>query len=400
MKPHNDVKAALRLFGFDSLRNEQIKPIEALRKGKSVFVNAPTSAGKSLIYQLPAVLHRNRLTIVIEPTISLMLDQVQKLNRFGLCAAHLDSSLTKAQRQELMKRLDGLTFLYTTPEQLIRPAILKKLKRIDVYQLVIDEAHCILDWGYSFRGAYLELGGVIREIEPQCVSAFTATASPEDEGEIQHLLGVEMKVFRCKSDRKNLIYSKKHTDSRREKLRFVRKYLKKYEPRKTVIYCNTHRAVESVAAELEKKYPDRVGAYHSGLSSGEKNRQQIRFCSGEYTIMVATSAFGMGIDLPDIELVLHFNMPFSMNDYIQQTGRAGRDGGKAHCVLLYSDEDFWTAAALVEPCGNARLNESLRRMMDFCNDRAHCLKRLMAESLGQENGKSCRFCTNCQAGRR
>lgn len=400
MKTHTDIKVALRLFGFDSLRNEQIKPIEALRQGKNVFVNAPTSAGKSLIYQLPAVLHQDQLTIVVEPTISLMLDQVQKLNRLGFCAAHLDSSLTKAQRQELMKRLGELTFLYTTPEQLIRPAFIKRLKHIDVYQIVIDEAHCILDWGYSFRGAYLELGDVIRKINPQCVSAFTATASPEDEDEIQHLLGIEMKVFRCESDRKNLIYAKRHTDSRREKLRLVKEYLKKYKPRRTVIYCSTHRAVESVAAELEKKYPGQVGEYHSGLSQKEKTRQQIKFCSGEYTIMVATSAFGMGIDLPDIDLVLHFDMPPSMNDYIQQTGRAGRDGGKAHCILLYSEEDYWIAASLVEPYENVRLNKSLQQMEEYCSDKKHCLKKLMARALGHPERKNCRFCTNCQAGRR
>lgn len=188
-----------------------------------------------------------------------MLDQVQKLNRLGFCAAHLDSSLTKAQRQELMKRLGELTFLYTTPEQLIRPAFIKRLKHIDVYQIVIDETHCILDWGYSFRGAYLELRDVIRKPDPWCVSAFTATASPEDEGEIQRLLGVKMKVFHCKSDRKNLIYAKKRADSRKEKQRLAKGYLKKYKPRRTVIYCSTHRAVESVAAALEKKYPGQIG---------------------------------------------------------------------------------------------------------------------------------------------
>ena len=147
-------------------------------------------------------------------------------------------------------------------------------------------------------------------------------------------------------------------------------YLKKYKPRRTVIYCSTHRAVESVAAELEKKYPGQVGEYHSGLSQKEKTRQQIKFCSGEYTIMVATSAFGMGIDLPDIDLVLHFDMPPSMNDYIQQTGRAGRDGGKAHCILLYSEEDYWIAASLVEPYENVRLNKSLQQMEEYCSDKA------------------------------
>ena len=400
MKMHQDIKAAMKNFGISSLRNEQIKPIAALRKGKNIFVNMPTSSGKSLIYQLPAVLYREQLTIVVEPTIALMLDQVQKLKRLGLAAAHIDSSLTKTQRQELMKHLDDLTFLYTTPEQIIRPAFIKQLKQIPVYQIIIDEAHCILDWGYSFRGAYLELGDVIRKINPQCVSAFTATASPEDEDEIQHLLGIEMKVFRCESDRKNLIYAKRHTDSRREKLRLVKGYLKKYKPRRTVIYCSTHRAVESVAAELEKKYPGQVGEYHSGLSQKEKTRQQIKFCSGEYTIMVATSAFGMGIDLPDIDLVLHFDMPPSMNDYIQQTGRAGRDGGKAHCILLYSEEDYWTAASLVEPYENVRLNKSLQQMEEYCSDKKHCLKKLMARALGHPECKNCRFCTNCQAGRR
>lgn len=255
MKPHNDTKEALRLFGFKSLRNEQIKPIEALRNGKSIFVNAPTSTGKSLIYQLTAVLHRNRLTIVIEPTISLMLDQVQKLNRLGFAAAHLDSSLTKAQKQGVLARLEKLTFLYTTPEQIIRPEFIKQLKRIGVYQVVVDEVHCLLDWGYSFRGAYLDLRSAIKAIDPQCVSAFTATASPADEVEIQRLLSVEMKIFRCKFDRKNLIFSKREVESRKEKLRLVKRYLKKYDPHRAVIYCNTRKAVESVSAELEKKYP-------------------------------------------------------------------------------------------------------------------------------------------------
>ena len=397
MKPYNDTIETLRLFGLASFRNEQIKPIEALRKCKNVFVNAPTSSGKSLIYQLPAVLHQEQLTIVIEPTISLMLDQVQKLNRLGFSAAHLDSSLTKAQKQDVLARLDKLTFLYTTPEQMIRPDFMKQLKHVRVYQIVVDEAHCVLDWGYSFRGAYLELGSAIKAINPQCVSAFTATASPADEVEIQKLLGVAMKVFRCKFDRKNLIFSKREADSRKEKLHLVKKYLKKYDPHRAVVYCNTHKAVDAVAAELEKKHPGQVGKYHSGLTAKEKAHQQIRFCAGEHRIIVATSAFGMGIDLPDIELVIHFNMPLSMNDYIQQTGRAGR--GKAHCILLYSSEDFWMASALVEPYENTRLNESLQQMMAYCEDRKHCLKHLMLEALGQAAGKKCRFCTNCQAGR-
>lgn len=143
MKPYNDTIETLRLFGLASFRNEQIKPIEALRKCKNVFVNAPTSSGKSLIYQLPAVLHQEQLTIVIEPTISLMLDQVQKLNRLGFSAAHLDSSLTKAQKQDVLARLDKLTFLYTTPEQMIRPDFMKQLKHVRVYQIVVDEAHCV-----------------------------------------------------------------------------------------------------------------------------------------------------------------------------------------------------------------------------------------------------------------
>lgn len=283
---------------------------------------------------------------------------------------------------------------------MIRPEFIKQLKHVRVYQIVVDEAHCLLDWGYSFRGAYLELGSAIKAIDPQCVSAFTATASPADEVEIQELLGVEMKAFHCKFDRKNLIFSKREADNRKEKLHLVKEYLKKYDPHHTVIYCNTRKAVEAVAAELEKKHPGQVGKYHSGLTAKEKVRQQTRFCSGEYKTIVATSAFGMEIDLPDIELVIHFNMPLSMNDYIQQTGRAGRDGGKAHCILLYSSEDFWMASALVEPYENTRLNESLRQMMAYCEDRKHCLKHLMLEALGQATGKKCRFCTNCQAGRR
>lgn len=400
MKPHNDTKEALRLFGFKSLRNEQIKPIEALRNGKSIFVNAPTSMGKSLIYQLPAALHRDRLTIVIEPTISLMLDQVQKLNRLGFAAAHLDSSLSQKQRQEVLQCLDQLTLLYTTPEQMIGSEFIKMLKAISVYQIVIDEAHCVLDWGYSFRDAYLELGEAIGKIAPKCISAFTATATPEDEKEIQRLLGIEMKVFHCRFERKNLIYAKKEADSRKGKLRLVKKYLKKYDPHRAVIYCNTRKAVKGVFAELEKKYPGRVGRYHSGLSAKEKTHQQTQFCTGVHTIIVATSAFGMGIDLPDINLVIHFNMPFSINDYIQQTGRAGRDGGKAHCILLYSEEDYWTASTMVEPYENVRLNNSLRQMIAFCEDREHCLKHLMSKALGQAPGKKCRFCTNCQAERR
>ena len=413
MKPYNDTIETLRLFGLASFRNEQIKPIEALRKCKNVFVNAPTSSGKSLIYQLPAVLHQEQLTIVIEPTISLMLDQVQKLNRLGFSAAHLDSSLTKAQKQDVLARLDKLTFLYTTPEQMIRPDFMKQLKHVRVYQIVVDEAHCVLDWGYSFRGAYLELGSAIKAINPQCVSAFTATASPADEVEIQKLLGVAMKVFRCKFDRKNLIFSKREADSRKEKLHLVKKYLKKYDPHRAVVYCNTHKAVDAVAADLHFLYEPLLSS-RPFATVEEMDETLIRnwneTVSPEDTVylvgdlgynegQVATSAFGMGIDLPDIELVIHFNMPLSMNDYIQQTGRAGRDGGKAHCILLYSSEDFWMASALVEPYENTRLNESLQQMMAYCEDRKHCLKHLMLEALGQAAGKKCRFCTNCQAGR-
>ena len=380
MDMRREIKQAANITGIDKLRKSQVKPINDILEGRDTMVVARPSAGKSAIYQIPALVHGEERTIVIEPLLSLMHDQVRKLREHGVGAARLDSTMKKSeQRKCLQKFISGeVQMLFVTPEQFGKEEFLCMMKAVAVYMVVVDECHAVLDWGYSFRDAYLNIGQVIDELEARpIITALTATATENDMAEIAQCLHMQNPaLYRNDLYNPKLVYIKHHAVNREEKRKLLCKYLSKYHANSSIVYGNTRKAITRTANESE-------------------------FLSGKKTIMVATSAFGMGIDLDSADLVIHFNMPLSLTDYIQQSGRAGRNGQKAHAVLLYSDEDYYTNLAILHD-GHPTLRgmEQLDIMKEFCDDNEHCMAQLLLEHFGQKMKKSCKHCTVCQKNRR
>jgi len=406
------IKIAAKDLGIDRLRKHQIQPIHSILSGNDTVVLAPTSAGKSAMYWIPAILHPQQLTIVIEPTLALMHDQTQKLKNLGIAAAYVDSTIPSGKRETILKQaLAGkLQFLYIIAERFTSTEFSSTLHKLDLFMVVIDEVHCVLDWGHSFRDAYLHIGEEISRLTDRpVVAAFTATATQEDIEESYTLLHMNQpNVFVNSLYRENLIYVKKFADSRKQKQKLLQKYLSKYHKHSSIVYCNTRKAVDAVYTLLEKKYPDQVIKCHANLPDKARTQAEWKFLSGEKTIMVATTAFGMGIDLRTLDLVIHFNMPLSLTDYMQQSGRAGRDGQKAHCILLYSDEDYYTNQLILvgeirkEPQTEAekRILSRLDNMRKYCYDDKHCMVQLLLAACGQQRQETCNRCTNCQTKRR
>ena len=346
MDMRREIKQAANITGIDKLRKSQVKPINDILEGRDTMVVARPSAGKSAIYQIPALVHGEERTIVIEPLLSLMHDQVRKLREHGVGAARLDSTMKKSeQRKCLQKFISGeVQMLFVTPEQFGKEEFLCMMKAVAVYMVVVDECHAVLDWGYSFRDAYLNIGQVIDELEARpIITALTATATENDMAEIAQCLHMQNPaLYRNDLYNPKLVYIKHHAVNREEKRKLLCKYLSKYHANSSIVYGNTRKAVEAVYKLLDKKYSGQVTMSHAGIKSITRTANESEFLSGKKTIMVATTAFGMGIDLDSVDLVIHFNMPLSLTDYMQQSGRAGRNGQKAHAVLLYSDEDYYT----------------------------------------------------------
>lgn len=399
-----NIKSAAQILNINQLRKHQVQPINAILDNRDTIVLARPSAGKSIIYQIPAVLHSDKRTIVIEPTLSLMYDQVRKLNEKDISAYSIDSTMKLSEQSKTLKRfINGkIHILYVTPERFVSESFYKILQAVPLYMVVVDECHCVLDWGYSFREDYLRIGEVIKYLPYRPVlAAFTATAAEQDMLEIAEILHMnDPAVYRNDLQCSNLTYIKKRTTDRKQKRKLMYKYLRKYHKNSSVIYCNTHKAVDAVYEELKSRFPNEVTRSHAGLSSAKRAKNEYAFLSGEKSIMVATTAFGMGIDLGTIDLVMHFNMPLSLTDYMQQTGRAGRDGQKAHCVLLYSDEDYCINQVILSDSGSKRACKQLDNMKEFCDDTKHCMSRLLLAHFGQKAKKNCNHCTICQKSRR
>lgn len=408
MKIRYDMKPALDMLHIKTLRKHQVKPIYTLLNAQDTLVIAPTGSGKSAIYQLPAIMHSDRPTLVIEPTIALMHDQVRKLTLCGIAAAYLDSTMSQKEQLAVLKQfISGkVNILYLTPERLTSESFLYVLQNVQLYMVVVDECHCVLDWGCSFRSAYLHIGHTIDNLPHRpIVAAFTATACNKDIGDIANLLHMNHPaVYQQDLYRKNLIYIKKYAESRKHKQKLLIKHLHKYHRNASVIYCNTKHAVDAVYELLQKKYPNQVVKCHSGMSPKQRSKHEVQFLSGEKSIMVATTAFGMGVDMGTIDLVIHFNMPLSLTDYMQQSGRAGRDGRTAHCVLLYSDDDYYTNKVLLEHTETAghseRMLERLDEMKEYCDDKQECQQKRLLRAFDNHHLKSCNRCSNCQKNRR
>jgi len=415
MKIRYDVQKALQRFQIETLRKEQIKPINSILDGNDTFVIAPTSSGKSLTYQLPSVMHEDQLTIVIEPTMALMHDQVRKLRDLGIRAEYVDSTLCSTEKEMIWDdvRNHRVSILYISPERLSSSSFLNAIDNLDIYMVVIDECHCVLEWGISFRPDYLEIGEFIKSLKHRpIIMALTATVNPKDRKTIQKILGMKKpEEFINSIDRPNLILLKEETPSQnnakkvfQQKLVRLKYNMKKYHRKGSIIiYCSIRKHVDTVYNHLNSKFPGEIVRCHSKMNPKTRAKHERKFLNNEKSIMVATSAFGMGIDKGDIDLIIHFDMPLSIGDYYQQAGRAGRDGDDAYCMILYNEVDVkkWEAFIKKEKDDAVReyMLKQLNQMQKFVESDS-CMMQNLLSYFGETKKKSCKHCTCCQRNRR
>ena len=388
------------------LKKEQVNAIKDGLDGQDLFMIAPTSFGKSAIFQILAIME-GELTIVIVPTLSLLHDQVDQLQQRQLSVGALASDCMSYDEFGIQRALKqyGYLILYTTPESLWK----LDLSDIPVSLLVVDECHCVTSWGYGFRAAYLEIGDFLKQLprRPQVV-ALTATAPVSDREKIKELLHMKhIKEYEISLYRPKLtfsVYSFVSEEKRQKELKRLLKQYSKSGDGSCIIYCNTRAQTKEIYDLVKKWYPKQVSICHSNLSNGERKRNEQAFMSGERRIMVATSAFGMGVNKSDVRLIIHYNLPLSIIDYYQQAGRAGRDGGKARCILLYRKSDYdlnrWVIEQNQDPAALEHSLRALDEMKEYADDEKGCMVQRMLLALGEKLDKPCGRCTYCQKARR
>ncbi len=396
-------------FGYDSFRSGQETLIDSILGGGDTLGIMPTGAGKSLCFQVPALMLPG-ITLVISPLISLMKDQVMTLNQAGIHAAFLNSSLTQNQYFKALSlaREGRYKIIYVAPERLLTDSFLEFALEAEISMVAVDEAHCVSQWGQDFRPGYLKIAEFIDRLRVRpVVAAFTATATKEVRDDIIDLLHLhEPLVTTTGFDRPNLYFA---VHSPRDKYDTIKRYLENHRGESGIIYCLTRKYVEEVCSKLRQDgFP--VTRYHAGLSDGERRQNQDDFIYDRSPIMVATNAFGMGIDKSNVRYVIHYNMPKNMESYYQEAGRAGRDGEPAECILLYGGQDVITNQFFIDhntdnqeldPMTRAlvgeRDRERLRRMTFYCftND---CLRDYILRYFGEYGSNYCGNCANCLTG--
>ena len=402
-------------FGYQSFRPHQAEIVDAALAGRDVLAVMPTSAGKSICYQVPALALAERtsgVTLVVSPLISLMADQVGALRQAGVAASYLNSTLGPAERADVLSGVasGALALVYVAPERLDDPAFAETVAFRGVALLAVDEAHCISQWGNDFRPSYQRIIDFLGNLEVRPpVMALTATATRAVRKDIEGALGLaDPFVMVASFDRPNLSFSVRRPRGRAEKDRVLVAFCRERAERSGIIYCSSRRAVEEVC-ELLRDEGLPATRYHAGLSAAERDHNQADFLYDRFRVMVATNAFGMGIDKSNVSYVVHYNLPLSLENYYQEAGRAGRDGTRAECLLLYSPGDVHTAEFLLsrsEPREDLteeeravlaeRDAERLRQMVFYATT-TECLRAHILRYFGEEAPAYCGNCGNCLA---
>ncbi len=400
------LSALKKFFGYDSFMQGQEDLVDHILNGIDTLGIMPTGAGKSICYQLPALIFEG-ITLVISPLISLMKDQVNSLNQAGINAAYLNSSLSYGQYARALQNAASNQYkiIYVAPERLQTQEFLSFAQTVKIAMVAIDEAHCVSQWGQDFRPSYLKVTQFIDGLPSRpVVSAFTATATSKVRDDIVDKLNLNTPyVLTTGFDRKNLYFA---VAKPKDKLAELQQYLTEKENRFGIVYCSTRKAVDEVCARLVSSGFNAT-KYHAGLSEKERRENQDRFIYDNANIMVATNAFGMGIDKSNVSFVIHYNMPKNMESYYQEAGRAGRDGEPADCLLFYSGQDVITNQFLIENTNDneeldaetvAAVKEKDRQLLKLMTFYCHtndCLRQYILNYFGERTSNYCGNCSNC-----
>jgi len=401
----NALETLKTYFGYDTFREGQEKIVEAILTNRDVLAIMPTGAGKSICYQIPALILPG-ITLVISPLISLMQDQVKALNDAGIHAAFINSSLTENQiSKALYLAASGrYKIIYVAPERLENYEFLEFARNVEISMVTVDEAHCISQWGQDFRPSYLKIVEFIKNLPKRpIVSAFTATATEEVKNDILCTLSLEdPEVVITGFDRKNLYYS---VENIRRKDEFIMEYIEKHPTESGIIYCATRKNVDNLFELLFKRGVP-VTRYHAGLTNETRKKNQDDFIYDRTPVIIATNAFGMGIDKSNVRYVIHYNMPQSMENYYQEAGRAGRDGENSQCILLFSLQDVMIDRMLLDNKDFSDVDEEdeylirqrdirrLQTMEGYCKTTG-CLRNYILEYFGEKTSGPCDNCGNC-----
>ena len=393
------------VFGYDSFRQGQESVINAVLDGRDILAVMPTGAGKSLCYQVPAML-LSGITLVISPLISLMQDQVKALNEAGVDAAFINSSLSEKEMHDTFKNASKGQYkiIYVAPERLMSEGFVRLAKGVEISMITVDEAHCISQWGQDFRPSYMDIAEFVNVLDKRpIISAFTATATQNVREDIVCSLGLTNPYFLVTGfDRENLFFQ---VDKPKSKDRFILDYLDRHKGESGIIYCATRKNVDSLYTLLKKRNIS-VAKYHAGISIEERKQMQDDFVFDYTSIVIATNAFGMGIDKSNVRFVIHYNMPSSMENYYQEAGRAGRDGLNSECILLFSPQDIIINRFLLEhkdfsdidPTDAMTIRERdikrLQIMEGYCYT-TECLRNYILKYFGEDPKKPCDDCGNC-----
>ena len=389
-----------KFYGYEDFRPGQKKVVESLLNRNDTVAIMPTGAGKSICFQIPALLFEG-VTLVISPLISLMKDQVDSLRQLGIAAVYINSSVSKAQ---LYKDLQDISagfykIIYIAPERLASEYLPDSFKNLNISMVAVDEAHCLSQWGHDFRPSYRNILNFTNSLRIKpIISAFTATATPEVKTDIINLLGLKQpNVFVTGFDRPNLYFSVLRGEV---KDKFVIDYVKKHQDEAGIIYVGTRKDVDALQVLLEIK-GIKAGRYHAGMTDEERNQMQEDFLYDNLSVMVATNAFGMGIDKPNVRYVIHYNMPKNMEAYYQEAGRAGRDGLSGNCILLYSPQDTQLQKFLISKSTESEIRQQLeykrlQSMVDYCHT-PQCLRAFILHYFGEfDVEEHCDNCSNCK----